>query len=91
MTPSEVRQYLTFMTTTVSTKGQIVLPADLRRQDAVVAGEKFEVERLGPGDYRLIRRSPPRDQGLVDLLLRCPEKGFFVAIDAIESESTDSL
>ena len=76
------------MKTTVSSKGQIVLPAEVRRQDEVVAGEEFEVERLGPGDYRLIRRSPPRNRGLVDLLLRCPEKGYFVPV---ESESTDSL
>lgn len=46
----------------------------------MVAGEEFEVERLGPGDYRLIRRSPPRNRGLVDLLLRCPEKGYFVPV-----------
>ena len=82
------------MRTTVSTKGQIVLPADFRRQDEVVPGEEFEVERLGPGEYRLVRSSPPRNQGLVDLLLNCPEKGFFAAIEAseaIESESTDTL
>ncbi len=76
------------MRTTVSTKGQIVLPADFRRQDEVEPGEEFEVERLGPGDYRLIRLAPPRNQGLIDLLLKCPEKGFFVAIEA---ESTDAL
>ena len=88
LTRVEVRRYLTVMKTTVSTKGQIVLPADLRRQDEVEPGEEFEVERLGPGDYRLVRRSPPRNQGLVDLLLQCPEKDIFVAID---SESTDAL
>lgn len=65
-----------------------MLPAELRRQDEIDAGEEFEVERLGPGDYRLIRRTPLRNPGLVDLLLRCPEKGYFVAI---ESESTDTL
>ena len=76
------------MRTTVSTKGQIVLPAELRRQDEIGAGEEFEVERIGPGDYRLIRRAPPKNPGLIDLLLRCPEKGYFVAID---SESTDTV
>ena len=32
--------------------------------------------------------SPPRNHGLVDWLLACPEKGYFVPI---ESESTDTL
>ena len=31
---------------------------------------------------------PPPNEGLVDWLLSCPEKGYFVAID---SESTDTL
>ncbi len=76
------------MRTTVSTKGQIVLPAELRRQDAVLPGQEFVVERLDRGDYRLTRREPPANDGLVDWLLGCPDKGFFVPI---ESESTDTL
>jgi len=46
------------------------------------------VERIGRGEYRLIRRQPPHNEGLVDWLLACPEKGYFVPI---ESESTDTL
>lgn len=77
------------MKTTVSTKGQIVLPAELRRRDGIEAGQAFDVERIDRGEYRLVRRKPPRpNQGLVDWLLACPEKGYFVAI---ESESTDTL
>ena len=76
------------MRTTLSTKGQIVLPAEFRRQDAIEPGQEFEVERVDRGEYRLKRLAPPRNQGLVDWLLACPEKGFFVAI---ESESTDTL
>ncbi|MEZ5312292.1 MAG: AbrB/MazE/SpoVT family DNA-binding domain-containing protein [Thermoanaerobaculia bacterium] len=76
------------MKTTVSSKGQIVLPAELRRQDGLAAGEEFEVERLAPGEYRLVRRQPPRNQGLIDWLLACPAKGYFVPI---ESGSTDTL
>jgi bifunctional DNA-binding transcriptional regulator/antitoxin component of YhaV-PrlF toxin-antitoxin module len=72
----------------VSSKGQIVLPAEVRRQDKVEAGQEFEIERLGR-EYRLVRRSARPNEGLVDwLLLTCPEKGFFVPV---ESESTDSL
>ena len=76
------------MRTTVSAKGQIVLPAEIRRQDGIEPGQEFDVERLDRGEYRLIRRLPPPNEGLVDWLLACPEKGFFVAI---ESESTDTL
>jgi len=74
--------------TTVSTKGQLVLPAELRKRDAIEPGQEFEIERLERGRYRLTRREPPRNEGVVDWLLGCPEKGWFVPI---ASESTDSL
>ena len=76
------------MKTTVSSKGQIVLPAELREQDGVEAGQEFDVERLDRGDYRLTRRTAPPNEGVVDWLLACPEKGYFVPI---ESESTNTL
>ena len=76
------------MKTTVSTKGQLVLPAELRKRDAIEPGQEFEIERLERGRYRLTRREPPRNEGVVDWLLGCPEKGYFVPID---SESTDRL
>lgn len=76
------------MRTTVSTKGQIVLPAELRKHDDIEPGQEFEIERLDRGEYRLVRRKAPLNEGAVDWLLRCPEKGFFVAV---ESESTDAL
>ena len=76
------------MKTTVSSKGQIVLPAELRQQDGIEAGQEFDVERLDRGAYRLVRREAPPNEGVVDWLLSCPDKGFFVPI---ESESTDSL
>ena len=73
--------------TTVSTKGQIVLPTELRRRDGISPGERFEIERIGRGDYRLVRVTPA-NEGLVDWLLACPDKGFFVPVP---SESTDTL
>ena len=45
-------------------------------------------ERIDRGEYRLVRRQPRPNEGLVDWLLACPQKGFFVPI---ESESTDTL
>ena len=76
------------MRTTVSTKGQIILPADIRRRDGIEPGQEFEVERIDRGEYRLVRRAPRPNEGVVDWLLACPDKGFFVPI---ESESTDAL
>lgn len=76
------------MKTTVSTKGQIVLPAELRQLDGIEPGQEFEVERLDAAEYRLRRLAPAPNEGLVESLLACPEKGYFVPI---ESESTDTL
>lgn len=56
--------------------------------DGVEPGQAFDVERLDQGDYRLVRRTAPPNEGAVDWLLGCPQKDFFVAID---SESTDGL
>ena len=76
------------MKTTMSTKGQIVLPAELRVQDGLEPGGEFEIARLGPGQYRLSLKAPPPNSGLVDWLLDCPEKGFF---EPISSASTDAV
>ena len=76
------------MKTTVSSKGQIVLPAEIRRQDRIEAGQEFEVERLDRGEYRLKRLSPRANEGVVDWLLQCPEKGFF---EPVPSELTDTM
>ena len=76
------------MKTTVSSKGQIVLPAEIRQQDRIEPGQEFDVERLDRGDYRLVRRAARPNDGAVEWLLACPDKGFFVPVD---SESTDTL
>jgi AbrB family looped-hinge helix DNA binding protein len=76
------------VTTKVSSKGQIVLPAELRAQDGIRTGQSFEIERLDAGEYVLRRRKRTPNEGVVDWLLSCPHKGFFTPI---ESESTDTL
>ena len=76
------------MITCISSKGQIVLPAEIRRQDAIEAGQEFDIERLERGEYKLVRRAPPSNQGLIDWLLACPLKGYFVPV---ESEPTTTL
>ena len=77
------------MTTTVSSKGQIVLPAEIRKQDGIESGQEFEVERIERGEYLLKRKERPRNQGLVALLLACPVKGWFQPLD--RSETTDDV
>jgi len=76
------------MVISFSSRGQIVLPAEFRHQDGILAGQKFEIERLDRGDYRLIQITAPANEGLVEWLLACPVKGWF---SPVESESTDSL
>lgn len=76
------------MRTTVSSKGQIVLPAEFRRRDGIEPGQELEVERHGAGVYLLTVREPPKNQGLVDLLLSCPVKDWYVPLP---SESSDRI
>lgn len=79
------------MITSISSKGQIVLPAELRREDAIRPGQVFDIERLGPGEYRLARKTPAMrsKKGLADLLLSCPEKGWFEPLE--NRETTDTI
>jgi AbrB family looped-hinge helix DNA binding protein len=76
------------MKTKISTKGQLVLPVEIRQRDNIQPGQEFEIERLDCGKYRIVRRQTRLNKGLVEWLLACPEKGFFVPI---ESESTDEI
>jgi AbrB family looped-hinge helix DNA binding protein len=69
------------MKTTVSTKGQIILPAEIRQRDGIEPGQEFEVERVDRGEYRLKRIARQRNKGLVKLLLACPVKGWFESMD----------
>jgi len=75
------------MRTTVSSKGQIVLPAELREKDAIRAGQQFELERVRKGEY-LLKRVRPTSSGVLEWLLSCPEKDWF---QPIKSESTAEL
>ena len=76
------------METTVSTKGQVVIPAEIRDKDGIRPGQRFEVDRIERGVYRLVRKADAPNEGLVDWLVACPVKDYFVVID---SESTDEL
>ena len=76
------------MKTTVSSKGQIVLPAEIRKRDDIRTGQQFDIERIERGEYRIKRKQPAPNEGVLEWLRSCPEKDFFVPI---ESESTDTL
>ncbi len=76
------------MKTAISSKGWIIIPAEFRHQDKIEPGQAFDIERVDRGEYRLAVAAPPKNQGLVDTLLACPVKGWFVPV---ESESTDAL
>jgi len=77
------------MITTISSKGQVVLPAEIRHRDNIKAGEEFEVERIDRGEYLLRRKARLRNEGLLDLLLTCPTKDWFEALE--RRESTDDV
>ena len=76
------------MKTTVSSKGQIVLPAELRQQDGITPGQRFRVERLEAGHYLLQREQSKDNAGVIDWLRASPVQDWF---RPIPSESTDSL
>jgi len=76
------------MQTVLSSKGQVVLPAELRREDHIEAGQRFLVERLDAGVYVLKKMAPKPNEGFVDWLRACPEDDWF---QSLPSESTDSL
>ena len=68
------------MRTTVSTKGRIILPAEIRREDDIKSGQEFEIERIDRGEYLLKRKTKPRNRGLVKLLLSCPMKDWLKVV-----------
>lgn len=84
-----VRRILRRVTTRISSKGQIVLPVEIRERDRIEAGQEFEIERVEAGEYRLTRKSRPTNEGLVDLLLACPVKGWFKPL--ARTETTDDI
>jgi AbrB family looped-hinge helix DNA binding protein len=76
------------MKTSLSSKGQIVLPAEIREQDGLLPGQQFEVERVHEGEYLIRKVIEPGQAGLVDWLLSCPVKDWF---RPIPSDSTDDI
>jgi len=76
------------MTTVLSPKGQIVLPAAVRQQLHLAPGDDFEVAVEDEDTITLRRISHPANRGLIDLLLECPAP---FEIFARERDDTDAV
>ena len=60
------------MTTTLSERGQLVIPKGIRKRLALEAGDDFEVDTEGRDTVRLKRIARHRKSGLGKHLLSCP-------------------
>ncbi|MEZ4221984.1 MAG: AbrB/MazE/SpoVT family DNA-binding domain-containing protein [Polyangiaceae bacterium] len=60
------------MTTVLSKKGQIVLPAEVRERLGLLPGDDFEVTVDDDQTITLRRINSPPNRGLVDALMSCP-------------------
>jgi bifunctional DNA-binding transcriptional regulator/antitoxin component of YhaV-PrlF toxin-antitoxin module len=77
------------MTATISAQGLIEIPAIFRETDHITPGQRCEIERVGEGSYaiHLVKGSssePRPKRRLVEVLLDCPAKGWWV-----ESETSE--
>jgi len=54
------------MKTTVSSRGQIALPAELRQMDRIETGQELDVERIDRREYRLVRRAAAPNDGAIE-------------------------
>ena len=71
----------------MSSKGQIVLPAEIRQQDRIEPGQEFDIERLDRSEYRIKRRSSRRMKAWSIGYSPVPGRAFSFR----QWESTDAL
>lgn len=64
------------------------MPAAIRKQDRLRAGQQFEVERVRDGEYLLRKLREPDEFGLVEWLLSCPVKDW---LQPVPSDSTADI
>ena len=81
------------MTTILSANGLIEIPEEFRKADSLKPGQRCEIERVGHGEYRVrVKEQPANGQPkerLIDVLLSCPVKDWWVEPD--RSERTSNL
>lgn len=54
------------MKTAVSSKGRIVLPAEIRKRHNIRAGQQFDIKRIKRGEYRVKRKQSAPNDGLLE-------------------------
>lgn len=81
------------MTTILSANGGLEIPEEFRKTDGLQIGQRFEIERIGHGEYYVrVGKSAAHGEGnerLIDILRSCPVKGFFTPME--RSQTTDDL
>ena len=81
------------MTTILSANGLLEIPEAFRRADALEAGQRCEIERVGQGEYHVrvggvLPAEKPRER-LGDVLRSCPVKDWWVEPDRGERTSLE--
>lgn len=86
MTPANLRKerrggIFTAVKANITAKGEIVLPRELCRRKAISPGDGFEVleDEDDPSVIILRHLAPGANAGLVDHLLACPYKDWFLS------------
>lgn len=75
------------MTITLSANGMLEIPGAFRKADALTPGLRCDFERLAAGASRVrVEKEPsPASPDLVDWLLACPVKDWWVEADRSSS------
>lgn len=82
------------MTTILSANGLLEIPEVFRTADNLKPGQRCEIERVNPGEYRVLARVPAvtaePGERLMDVLRSCPVKDWWVEPDRSERTSLES-
>ena len=80
------------MTTILSANGLLEIPEVFRKADALQAGQRCEIERVGHGEYHVRVGLPSAEkpqERLRDVLRSCPVKDWWVEPDRSERTSLE--
>ena len=71
------------MTTILSANGLLEIPEEFRKADALQAGQRCEIERVGHGEYRVQvnDEKPLPKESWVKILRECPVKDWWEPLD----------
>jgi hypothetical protein len=74
------------MTTTLTNGGLVEIPEVFRKEDALQPGARCDVQRVARGEYRVLMEEGDADErDWVDVLLACPERGWYVPLERQET------